>query len=87
LIREYVIIIAQHPLALLRCDRGSGMSLARFRCTGKVEVDKLELNNDGVSGSANSKGNSGGLLENVSSYLSRGLAFRMRRYNREDLDI
>lgn len=46
------------------------MSLARFRCTGKVEVDKLELNNDGVSGSANSKRNSGGLLENVSSYLS-----------------
>ena len=45
------------------------MSLVRFRCTGEVEVDELELSNDGVSGSASSKGKSGGSLENVSSHL------------------
>ena len=44
------------------------MSLVCFRCTGEVEVDELELS-DGVSGSAGSKGKSGGSLENVSSHL------------------
>ena len=45
------------------------MSLVCFRCTGDVEVDELELSDDGVSGSAGSKGKSGGSSENVSSHL------------------
>ena len=32
------------------------MSLVRFRCTGEVELDEVELSGDGVNGSAGSKG-------------------------------
>jgi hypothetical protein len=44
------------------------MLLLRFRLPDQAEIDGLERNDDGVSGWAGIKGESGGSLEHVSSH-------------------